>query len=316
MARDEEGHESGPQRLTSHVLFIIALCLASPLSFFGIRTWSQEDRTMSIRSWSCEQNKAWVTCVFLSHLTECVRLYLFVVCLTCHSHSPSCSSHTAGLNISVTERRGITAQRRQAGCVVAVAWAALCLCLKKNKSNLWTGAFLASLFLCCFPLPTVSELITCPHLILKTAVKSTQFPSAAECLHKQRELLYVRLGNDSVLQGNTAYFLKNVLVLKSTDLHGQNTSTLSISFIVFLCIHSGLLCLKCIYPKSITCTLFSTRGVSILYLSSFLLSWHFCKKRTLYQLQFMRILSCFNKIVSTTKCLSRKSFVSFYFIAR
>lgn len=128
---------------------------------------------MYIRSWSCEQNRAGVTCVFLSRLTECVRLYLFVVCLTCHSRSPSCSSHTAGLNISVTERRGITAQRRQAGCVVAVAWAALCLCLKKNKSDSWTGAFLASLFLCCFPFPTVSEPITCPHLILKTAVKSS-----------------------------------------------------------------------------------------------------------------------------------------------
>lgn len=145
---------------------------------------------MSIRSWSCEQNKARVTCVFLSCLTECVRVYLFVVCLTCHSHSPSCSSHPAGLNISVTERHSITAQCRQAGCVVTVAWAALCLCLKKNKSDLWTGAFLASLFLCCFPFPTVSEPITCLHLILKTAVKSTQFPFAAECLHKKNKVLY------------------------------------------------------------------------------------------------------------------------------
>lgn len=128
---------------------------------------------MSIRSWSCERNKARVTCVFLSRLTECVQVYLFVVCLTCHSRSPSCSSHSAGLNISVTERHSITAQCRQAGCVVAVAWAALCLCLKKNKSDLGTGAFLASLFLYCFPFPTVSEPITCPRLILKTAVKST-----------------------------------------------------------------------------------------------------------------------------------------------
>lgn len=156
---------------------------------------------MSIRSWSCEQNRAGVTCVFLSRLTECVRLYLFVVCLTCHSRSPSCSSHTAGLNIGVTERRGITAQRRQAGCVVAVAWAALCLCLKKNKSDSWTGAFLASLF---FVLFSVSNGVRTDHLPTSHSQNSCQiqFPSAAECLHKQRELLYVRLGNDSVLQGN------------------------------------------------------------------------------------------------------------------
>lgn len=123
---------------------------------------------------------------------------------------PSRSSHTAGLNITLTERHNITplADRQGAVACVLSLLRGLPLLVYKEEIKETCGQ---ELFwqVCLYALFSDLNNVRADHLPTshsQTAVISAQLPSAAECLRKQKELLYARVGKDSVLQGNMTRF--------------------------------------------------------------------------------------------------------------